>query len=144
MSYIDYTPEQMETPMGQQKIISDIIDELNHQVQVNQTAQDFQIISYGKSSIDPTPYNPGQVFTKSIPHVLGYAPVFIVLSFVPAKFAGQSGFFSFPYYDGFMDFWATTDENNLNVNLQYSAGAFLDAYTYQFAYYLFNLPANLS
>lgn len=143
MSYIIADEQDLFSPAGQAKVLSDISEELNHQFQVSQTASELQIVAYGKSSINPLPYNPGQIFSTSIQHNLGYAPVFMVLSFFSNKYNGENGFFSFPYYDGMASFWATSDIVSLNVNLQYNSSVFLDAYTYQFAYYIFNQPGSI-
>lgn len=140
MSYINTSSYDTYSAEGQNSIIEDVLNEFNNQVLVTQTAGNFQIVAYGKSSNSPIPYNPGQIFTKSITHNLGYPPIFLVLSFFTNKYNGENGFFSFPYYDGSINFWAESDPINLNVNLQYNSGVFLDAYTYEFAYYIFNQP----
>lgn len=146
MSYLQFRDEDLRTPEGQSSALQQIVEEQNRQFEASQTTRNFQIIAYGKSSVNPVDpgYLPGHVFTKSINHNLGYAPVFMILSFATNKYGGENGFWSFPYYDGMIDFWGTSDIQNINVNVQYNDSVFLDAYTYQFVYYIFNQPAYIT
>lgn len=143
MTYITYEPDQLLTSNGQGDVISDIVDEINDQAEVNQTTSQFQVVNYGTIKLDPTPFNPGQVFTVSIPHTLGYKPAFMVLSFFADQYNDEDGFFSFPYYDGELNLWADTDQNSLNIHAQYTLTVSLDAYSFSFVYYLFNQPADI-